>query len=601
MQRASGAAAAERLARQLHLEGQVEQMQAAWFEREQELVAQVEALRRDKAEAAALAAATAAGHDVVQWQADDALVAELRAQLEQQAADHAAQLHALQEKLAWCAESQALLGGADQLAAQQAQSIRQLQARLAAAEGAAGRGQAARITQLQEQVAALQEALASRRPSSVTALLAAAKPGPAEAAALAAAAATVQQLQVQLDQQQTSHEASLRQLQQQYEALKARLEQKSAAQQAAVGSKSRVRELTQQLEEQRGMYTRRIRALEARLTAAEGAAAAAGRRASASSSGGGGFRGGRGHAAAAAGGSRAAAFLRGSRQQGQGTAGARLARQGSSRAAAGGSNSGSEGGHALHDAAAAGSDGGQAQHGEGSAAAGAGCRPAVAAGLLRVRERQMAGLVAQLEERTSQFLQLQQKHRAAERQLKSLTAGQQQQSGGDSSEPGSPPARPDVAAAQDASPNQQQQRRRQQHAVGYASPQHRKRNGSGAAAAGGGAVPGAASWPALCAELEGEVEQLKGRLAEACRVADASKQQAVELSARLAEQSTQQQQQQPAAGSSPLQLDGLLPSAGSCLPPAPYLLSVAEAAAAREAARWEPQLAALQQVRLLRT
>jgi hypothetical protein len=34
-------------------------------------------------------------------QADDALVAELRGQLEQQAAAHAAQLHALQDKLAW--------------------------------------------------------------------------------------------------------------------------------------------------------------------------------------------------------------------------------------------------------------------------------------------------------------------------------------------------------------------------------------------------------------------------------------------------------------------------------------------------------------------
>jgi hypothetical protein len=38
---------------------------------------------------------------VVAVQADDALVAELRDQLQQQAADHAAQLNALQQKLAW--------------------------------------------------------------------------------------------------------------------------------------------------------------------------------------------------------------------------------------------------------------------------------------------------------------------------------------------------------------------------------------------------------------------------------------------------------------------------------------------------------------------
>jgi hypothetical protein len=54
------------------------------------------------------------------------------------------------------AENQALLGSADQLVAQQADLIRQLEVRLAAAEGAAGRSQAARIGELQQQVAALQ-------------------------------------------------------------------------------------------------------------------------------------------------------------------------------------------------------------------------------------------------------------------------------------------------------------------------------------------------------------------------------------------------------------------------------------------------------------
>jgi hypothetical protein len=54
------------------------------------------------------------------------------------------------------AENQALLGSADQLVAQQADLIRQLEGRLAAAEGAAGRSQAARIGELQQQVAALQ-------------------------------------------------------------------------------------------------------------------------------------------------------------------------------------------------------------------------------------------------------------------------------------------------------------------------------------------------------------------------------------------------------------------------------------------------------------
>jgi hypothetical protein len=168
--------------------------------------------------------------------------------------------------------------------------------------------------------------------------------------------------------------------------------------QAGAGSKSRVRELTQQLEEQRSMYTRRIRALEARLTAAEGAAAAASRRASASSSGG--FAAGRGHSGAAAGSSRTAAGLWGARP------GVRAGRQGSSRAAAAaaGADSSSDGDQAVLDAAAAaaGSEGDEGQLGEGALSACAAGRPAVAAGLLRVRERQMAGLVAQLEERTSQ-------------------------------------------------------------------------------------------------------------------------------------------------------------------------------------------------------
>jgi primosomal protein N'' len=42
--------------------------QASWSERERALVAQVEALRRDRAEAAARAAAAAEGHDMAQWQ-----------------------------------------------------------------------------------------------------------------------------------------------------------------------------------------------------------------------------------------------------------------------------------------------------------------------------------------------------------------------------------------------------------------------------------------------------------------------------------------------------------------------------------------------------
>jgi hypothetical protein len=42
--------------------------QAAWSERETGLVARVEALRRDRAEAAARAAAAEEGHDVAQWQ-----------------------------------------------------------------------------------------------------------------------------------------------------------------------------------------------------------------------------------------------------------------------------------------------------------------------------------------------------------------------------------------------------------------------------------------------------------------------------------------------------------------------------------------------------
>jgi hypothetical protein len=49
------------------------------------------------------------------------------------------------------------------------------------------------------------------------------------------------------------------------------------------------------------------------------------------------------------------------------------------------------------------------------------------------------------------------------------------------------------------------------------------------------------------------------------------------------------------SGALPQQLEGLL-LPPSCLPPAPYMLSVAEEAAAREAARWQPQLAALQEV-----
>lgn len=181
-----------------------------------------------------------------------------------------------------------------------------------------------------------------------------------------------------------------------------------------------MRELTQQLDEQRNMYTRRIRALEAKLTAAQGAAAAASRRSSAA-------------------GSSAGATASSSRRPAAGKVGLRTASKAHkpSAASAGAGAATPAGAVSRSTAAISAVDGssdvssadGDQQYtltvdeelngtfsAEGSeqqdltaaaatADAGVATRDAsVLSGLLRVKERQMAGLMAQLEERTSQVL-----------------------------------------------------------------------------------------------------------------------------------------------------------------------------------------------------
>lgn len=64
----SGAAAADRLSRQLHLEGLLQQQTADWSERERQLMNVIDELRRDKAAAEARAAAAVQGVDMTTWQ-----------------------------------------------------------------------------------------------------------------------------------------------------------------------------------------------------------------------------------------------------------------------------------------------------------------------------------------------------------------------------------------------------------------------------------------------------------------------------------------------------------------------------------------------------
>ncbi|KAF8056104.1 hypothetical protein HT031_006455 [Scenedesmus sp. PABB004] len=518
-----GSEAAERLTRQLQLEGQLQEAQAEWHARERQLVQQLDAARREAREVAARAAAAAEARDKDRWQADDALVSELRAELAEQAGAHAAALAALRDKLAWHTEQQALLGAGEGLVLRQAELIRHLEARLADGSGGAG---------------------------------AAAAHSGADAVALEAARATIAQLEAQAETQ----EAALRGLARQCEALQARLEARRDDA-AAAPSRGRVRELAQQLDEQREMSARRIRALEARLAEAERQAAAAERAAAASGK----RRSGAGAGRPVSGGraapkavdeAGAAPFVAAATQERQG-----------------GSGAGEPATAAPAGEAAAGS----------SAPAG------------DLRDRQLAALTAQLQERTSQFLKLQQKLRAAERQLKAAAADQQRQqrrqpprshsegaaSSSGSADGGSPAGSPREADSRAGSSSRRSAAR---------SALEQRADVQSAADVPPRAAPplppkpagAASSWPALCAELESENEALKAALA-ALREAAAQRDQAAAASpARLrnaAAQATslqqQQQQQQLAA------------------PALPSLLAVAEEAAAREAARWRERVAAL--------
>lgn len=155
-----------------------------------------------------------------------------------------------------------------------------------------------------------------------------------------------------------------------------------------------MQELTQQLEEQRAMYTRRIRALEAKLTTAQGVAAIASRRDSASSS---------------ASGRPSAAKSRPLGRVGL-RPGASAADRGeletdnmAAHVTATGVSSESGNPHidvAMAAVAEASVD--NISDTQDSGDGGINRSAAASAGLLRMKERQITGLMAQLEERTSQ-------------------------------------------------------------------------------------------------------------------------------------------------------------------------------------------------------
>ncbi|GFR49111.1 hypothetical protein Agub_g10907 [Astrephomene gubernaculifera] len=265
---------ATKLARVLALEKELEGVKEEAQTRESELRAQLEKLRAEKK----ALEAKAGGVDLKAMAEGDVLVKQLREEMEAGRQATQALIQEMQAKLSWYAENQEMLNKNDALVAEQRDIIQQLQGRLAQYEGQAPKGPAAsrvaaanaRVRELEAQVDQLQKALRSRAPAnSLAAVVAAARPSPEEGALVAELREQVEALQAEIRGKDDEFELQLRTYQQQFEKLKAQYSERAGRLEAATKVRGRVKDLERQLEEQKGIYMRRVRELEAKLKAAQ--------------------------------------------------------------------------------------------------------------------------------------------------------------------------------------------------------------------------------------------------------------------------------------------------------------------------------------------
>ncbi|KAG2431918.1 hypothetical protein HYH02_013137 [Chlamydomonas schloesseri] len=265
---------ANKLARVLALEKELEGVRDEARVRESELKAQLEKLREEKKSMEA----KAGGVDLKVMADGDVLVKQLREEMETARRANQALVQELQAKLQWYAENQDMLNKNDSLMAEQRDVIQQLQARLAQYEGVGSKGPAAtraasaqaRVRELEAQVDQLHKALRGKAPAnSLAAVVAAARPSAEENALVAELREQVEELGRQLREKDEEHERQLRSHLQQLDRLKAQYSERAGRLEAATKNRGRAKELERQLEEQKAIFARRVRELEAKLRAAQ--------------------------------------------------------------------------------------------------------------------------------------------------------------------------------------------------------------------------------------------------------------------------------------------------------------------------------------------
>ncbi|KXZ50182.1 hypothetical protein GPECTOR_17g819 [Gonium pectorale] len=266
---------ATKLSRVLALEKELAGVREEAQIRESELKAQLEKLRAEKK----ALEAKAGGVDLKAMADGDVLVKQLREEMEASRQATQATIEEMQSKLSWYAENQEMLNKNDALVAEQRDIIQQLQARLAQYEGAGAKGgpaatraaaAQARVRELEAQVDQLHKTLRGRAPAnSLAAVVAAARPSAEESALVAELQERVEELEEQLRNKDEEFELQLRTYQQQFEKLKAQYSERAGRLEAATKARGRVKDLERQLEEQKGIFGRRVRELEAKLRAAQ--------------------------------------------------------------------------------------------------------------------------------------------------------------------------------------------------------------------------------------------------------------------------------------------------------------------------------------------
>ncbi|GMH40373.1 hypothetical protein BSKO_08277 [Bryopsis sp. KO-2023] len=258
---------ASKLKEILNLQKQLDSLREDSSAREAEMKERIDTLRRIKQELEA----QIGGINLNSMEAGDALVRQVREEMETLKIEHREMVNALQAKIAWYAENQDIIDQNSALLSEQSELINRLKAKLKEREAGPVSATILRVRELEEEVSILQSSLASRHPNSVPAIIQASKPSVEESETVKKLQQQVEDLQDMLRRRDEEYENQLRSLRQQHEKLKVLQSNHNATRQTAGGRgpKSRVTELERKLEQLKNDHAKHVNQLEVKLKDAE--------------------------------------------------------------------------------------------------------------------------------------------------------------------------------------------------------------------------------------------------------------------------------------------------------------------------------------------